>query len=241
MDGFPFRLVATDGPVAVQAVETEADGTIGKSGSTARFGNGVTASIGPAGAAPEGSFAAAAQRGSKRDSGSAVRPDVSPDKAVPSRGTDQDEPGSLMRLVEGSGPQRQQRLIAEAFAGDDVGSWRRAKANRKDAKLKGVIIKEKWDKKFTEKFSTPSVPFPFDSRETYERSMRQPLGRDYNTDAVFRDLTRPAVLKVTGSIIQPLRYSEKSAAVAVQQHLGKVPTRKKTALVAAGIPRPSRR
>lgn len=67
-----------------------------------------------------------------------------------------------------------------------------AKANRKDAKLKGVIIREKWDKKFSEKFSTPSVPFPFDSRETYDRSMRQPLGRDFNTDAVFRSVSLPA-------------------------------------------------
>lgn len=34
------------------------------------------------------------------------------------------------------------------------------------------------------KYKTPSVPFPFDSKDTYERAMRQPLGREYNTGAL---------------------------------------------------------
>ncbi len=55
-----------------------------------------------------------------------------------------------------------------------------AEASRKDAKLQYVIISEKWDKK-SSKYKAPSVPFPFDSRETYERALRQPLGREYNT------------------------------------------------------------
>ncbi|CAG9464190.1 unnamed protein product [Pedinophyceae sp. YPF-701] len=78
---------------------------------------------------------------------------------------------------------------------------------RKDAKLEGVVVSEKWDKKAS-KLWTPSVPFPFTSREAYERSLRQPLGREYNTDAGFRNLTRPAVLKSTGVIIDPLKFSK---------------------------------
>lgn len=35
------------------------------------------------------------------------------------------------------------------------------------------------------KYKTPSVPFPFDSKDTYERAMRQPLGREYNTGALL--------------------------------------------------------
>ena len=60
-----------------------------------------------------------------------------------------------------------------------------AAARRKDAHLKDVIITERWDKKAA-KYGTATVPFPFDSVETYERSARQPLGRDFNTDASFR-------------------------------------------------------
>lgn len=35
------------------------------------------------------------------------------------------------------------------------------------------------------KYKTPSVPFPYDSKDTYERAMRQPLGREYNTGAIW--------------------------------------------------------
>ena len=58
-------------------------------------------------------------------------------------------------------------------------------ARRKDAKLAHVIISERYDKKAS-KYGTPSVPFPYNAKEVYERSMRQPLGRDYNTDSSFR-------------------------------------------------------
>jgi U3 small nucleolar RNA-associated protein 14 len=56
---------------------------------------------------------------------------------------------------------------------------------RKDARLAAVIITERYDKKAA-KYATPSVPFPFNSKDIYERSMRQPLGRDFNTDSSFR-------------------------------------------------------
>ena len=63
-------------------------------------------------------------------------------------------------------------------------------AGRKDAKLAAVVISERYDKKAA-RYATPQVPFPFDSRDTYERSIRQPLGRDFNTDASFRRGSRP--------------------------------------------------
>lgn len=58
-------------------------------------------------------------------------------------------------------------------------------AKRKDAKLAAVIITERYDKKAA-KYATPAVPFPFNSKDIYERSIRQPLGRDFNTDSSFR-------------------------------------------------------
>ena len=81
-----------------------------------------------------------------------------------------------------------------------------AAASRKDSGLQYVVISEKWDKK-NAKYRTPEVPFPFDSKETYERAMRQPLGKEFNTDASFRNLTRPAIIKDAGVIIQPVRFS----------------------------------
>jgi U3 small nucleolar RNA-associated protein 14 len=82
-----------------------------------------------------------------------------------------------------------------------------AAAARKDANLKHVVISEKWDKKAA-KYLTPSLPFPFNDRQVYENAMRQPLGRQYNPDAAFRNLTRPAVLKSAGVVIEPARFSK---------------------------------
>ncbi|PSC76740.1 U3 small nucleolar RNA-associated 14-like protein A isoform A [Micractinium conductrix] len=112
-----------------------------------------------------------------------------------------------------------------------------AAAARADAKLQYVVISEKWDKK-SAKYKTPLVPFPFDSRETYERAMRQPLGREYNTDSSFRNLTRPAVIKDAGVIIEPIRFSK-----AMAQHDEQAPKSTKRAAVttiAGGMPKKSR-
>lgn len=73
--------------------------------------------------------------------------------------------------------------------------------------MKHVVISEKWDKK-SAKYLTPAVPFPFASKDLYEKSIRQPMGRDVNPDKAFRDMTRPAVLKSTGVVIQPIQYSK---------------------------------
>lgn len=80
-------------------------------------------------------------------------------------------------------------------------------ASRADAKLKGVVISEKWDKKW-QKYTTPNLPFPHTQKDVYERAMRQPLGKDCNTEAVFREMTRPEVIKQTGQIIQPLKLNQ---------------------------------
>ena len=60
-----------------------------------------------------------------------------------------------------------------------------AAASRKDSKLKAVVISEAWDKK-SSKYNSPSLPFPFDCKTTYEQSMRTPMGRQFNTTAVHR-------------------------------------------------------
>jgi Utp14 protein len=44
--------------------------------------------------------------------------------------------------------------------------------------------------------------------QVYEKTMRVPLGRDVNTEAAFREMTRPEVIKQTGQIIRPLQLSK---------------------------------
>jgi len=83
---------------------------------------------------------------------------------------------------------------------------KRAAMERADARKAAVVISEKWDKKAS-KYKAENVPHGFSSKEVFESSMRHPLGPDYNTDLSFRNLTRPGVLKTTGVLIDPIKYS----------------------------------
>lgn len=76
--------------------------------------------------------------------------------------------------------------------------------NRKDAKLKNVIINEKVNKK-NAKYNSNSVPFPFESREQYERSLRTPVGQEWTSKSTFQKLTKPRVLVKKGVVIDPLK------------------------------------
>ncbi|KAF1911401.1 Utp14 protein-domain-containing protein [Ampelomyces quisqualis] len=74
---------------------------------------------------------------------------------------------------------------------------------RKDKKLDRVIINEKRQKPTT-KYLASQLPFPFQTREQYERSLRLPKGKEWSTKRTFQDATRPRVLVKQG-IIAPLR------------------------------------
>jgi U3 small nucleolar RNA-associated protein 14 len=74
---------------------------------------------------------------------------------------------------------------------------------RKDKKLERVIINEKRAKP-TIKYMASQLPFPFESREQYERSLRVPKGKEWTTKKTFQDATRPRVIVKQG-VIAPLR------------------------------------
>lgn len=86
----------------------------------------------------------------------------------------------------------------------------KALKNRRDAKLKHVVISEKFDKKAAQ-FNVESLPHGFSTKATYEGTMRQPLGPDVNTPSMFAKLNAPKILKPTGSIIKPLKLPKQKA------------------------------
>ncbi|KAF2651300.1 Utp14-domain-containing protein [Lophiostoma macrostomum CBS 122681] len=73
---------------------------------------------------------------------------------------------------------------------------------RKDAKLDKVIINQKKIKKNT-KYTATSLPFPFETQEQYERSLRLPTGPEWSTKRTFQDNTKPRLLVKQG-IIRPM-------------------------------------
>ncbi|KAK9367557.1 small-subunit processome [Lipomyces kononenkoae] len=75
--------------------------------------------------------------------------------------------------------------------------------NRQDSKLKNVIINEKAAKR-SAKYTTGAVPFPYETREQYERSLRIPIGKEWSTQSTVQRLTKPKVIVKPGVVLEPL-------------------------------------
>ncbi|KAK9238804.1 small-subunit processome [Lipomyces kononenkoae] len=75
--------------------------------------------------------------------------------------------------------------------------------NRQDSKLKNVIINEKAAKK-SAKYTAGVVPFPYETREQYERSLRIPIGKEWSTQSTVQRLTKPKVIVKPGVVVEPL-------------------------------------
>jgi U3 small nucleolar RNA-associated protein 14 len=78
---------------------------------------------------------------------------------------------------------------------------------REDDELEHVIINEKAKEK-NSKYAIEGVPFPYTSREEYERAMKQPLGREWNSQNSYNTLTQPEVKTRLGTIIDPIKLPE---------------------------------
>ena len=75
------------------------------------------------------------------------------------------------------------------------------------------------------RYLVSEIPYPFTSREQYERSLRQPIGGEWNTSQSVKDMTRPAVVVRAGTAVAPMKLGklhkdsakERRAAVAAQE------------------------
>jgi len=77
------------------------------------------------------------------------------------------------------------------------------KRKRQDDKKPNVIINEKRLKK-NANFQVANIPYPYKSREEYERAMTGAVGKEWNVTSAVKDMTRPEVMTRAGKIIQPL-------------------------------------
>lgn len=89
--------------------------------------------------------------------------------------------------------------------------------NRKDIDLKNVILNERVTtgygaltggalKTGTEAtLYADKLPFPFETREQYERSLRMPVGQEWTTRTVHQKMVKPKVLIKPNVIIEPIR------------------------------------
>ena len=105
---------------------------------------------------------------------------------------------------------RKRQAQAKSAAEERAAMLAAAAAKRKDAALSHVIISEKRDKKGA-KFTTAGVPYPFKSREQFERSLRNPLGTEWNTADSHAALTQPKVKATRGAVAAPISKRHKGA------------------------------
>ena len=53
-----------------------------------------------------------------------------------------------------------------------------------------------------------SVPHPYGSHVQFERSMRNPVGKHWNTGTTVNQLTKPRVETLIGTIIEPIKATK---------------------------------
>jgi U3 small nucleolar RNA-associated protein 14 len=74
---------------------------------------------------------------------------------------------------------------------------------RKDKRLENVIVSEKSDRK-GKKYLAPVLPHGFERGDEYERSLRQPIGKEWGTKEVVQRNTRPRVVVKPGAVIEAM-------------------------------------
>jgi U3 small nucleolar RNA-associated protein 14 len=78
------------------------------------------------------------------------------------------------------------------------------KRKRQDDKKPHVIINEKRLKKTANQFQIAHIPYPYQSREEYERAMTGAVGKEWNVTSGVKNMTRPEIMTRAGKIIQPI-------------------------------------
>jgi U3 small nucleolar RNA-associated protein 14 len=98
----------------------------------------------------------------------------------------------------GVGLKPQKHKVVKSIPGIEV-------EKRKDSKLKHVIINEKRMKKSIQ-YLVPQVPHGFENRDQYERTIRMPIGKEWNTQNVYLEKIAPRIQKKLGHAIQPIKF-----------------------------------
>lgn len=81
---------------------------------------------------------------------------------------------------------------------------------RADEKKPLVIINEKRIKKTAGNFQIANIPYPYTSREEYERAMTGAVGKEWNVTSAVKNMTRPDVITRAGKMIQPISKRAKA-------------------------------
>jgi U3 small nucleolar RNA-associated protein 14 len=93
--------------------------------------------------------------------------------------------------------------------GGDSGSANAGKAGATSKALPLVVVSTK-RVKGQARLKVAEVPYPFTSREQYERSLAVPVGKEWNAMRAARGFARPNVITDAGRAIAPIKLPKKS-------------------------------
>lgn len=109
----------------------------------------------------------------------------------------------------GTKPSKRRLNLLEEMEMKKAKKERELLRNRKDAKLKHVIINHKKNKRFESNYTLEEVPYPYKEKDLYEKSIRQPLGKEWNTYGSHKALIKPKVVIKGGQVIDPIKKKKK--------------------------------
>ena len=100
------------------------------------------------------------------------------------------------------------------------GSWTGFGVKAKKKKVEEEVVKKKTPSntklmvstrtnKGAIKYTAEKIPYPFQTREQYERSLAKPIGKEWNTATTFKESIKPETI-IQGGIIDPLSMRDKT-------------------------------
>jgi U3 small nucleolar RNA-associated protein 14 len=74
----------------------------------------------------------------------------------------------------------------------------------RDTRKPPVILSKKRVKRMADKYMLTEIPYPYTSREEYEKSLAGGIGPEWNVTNSFKAMTRPEIYTRAGKMIQPI-------------------------------------
>ena len=106
---------------------------------------------------------------------------------------------------EGAPPPRPPKKLPKRLQAPEKKQVKR----RRDDELRTVIISEKRIKKNAQ-YCVDVVPYPYTSREQYEKAMGGAIGREWNVTSAVKNMTRPEIVTRAGIMIKPISTKRKA-------------------------------
>jgi U3 small nucleolar RNA-associated protein 14 len=60
------------------------------------------------------------------------------------------------------------------------------------------------------KYLADNIPFPFENKEQYERSLNMPIGPEFATREMYQKVTKPRISVRAGAVVNPIQSPFKS-------------------------------